>query len=140
MVAYKKGVQWAVDTKKTVGDAARLNATADRTALRGDGLDLSFISVAVVDSNGDSVPRANNAIKFAITGPGQIVSTDNGDPTDMTVFPSLTRKAFNGFAWRSCAPTPARLGRSQCRRQHQDCAGGAGDFAGWLEMCESHKS
>ena len=98
VVTYKNGSQWAVDTKRTVGDAAKLNMTADRTTIRGDGYDLSFITVAVVDSNGDSVPRANNAIKFSLSGPGQIVSTDNGDPTDMTAFPSLTRKAFSGFA------------------------------------------
>jgi len=30
--------------------------------------------------------------------PGEIVATDNGDPTDMTAFPSLTRKPFNGLA------------------------------------------
>lgn len=98
VVTYKNGAQWAVDTKKTVGDAKALNATADRTTIKGDGYDLSFISVAVVDSNGDTVPRANNSITFSISGPGQIVSTDNGDPTDMTAFPSLTRKAFNGLA------------------------------------------
>jgi beta-galactosidase len=99
VVTYKNGVQWAVDTKKTVGDAARLNLTADRTTIKGDGYDLSFITVAVVDSNGDTVPGANNnSITFSISGPGQIVSTDNGDPTDMTAFPSLTRKVFSGLA------------------------------------------
>lgn len=98
VVAYKNGAQWATDSKRTVGAAAKLNATADRTAIKGDGLDLAFISVAVVDSNGDVVPRANNAITFSISGPAQIVSTDNGDPADMTAFPSLTRKAFSGMA------------------------------------------
>ncbi len=29
---------------------------------------------------------------------GRGVATDNGDPTDMTVFPSKDRKAFNGLA------------------------------------------
>jgi beta-galactosidase len=98
VVTYKSGTQWAVDTKKTVGDAAKLNITADRTTIRGDGYDLSYITVAVVDSNGDTVPRAANAITFSISGPGQIVSTGNGDPTDMTACPSTTRKAFSGLA------------------------------------------
>jgi len=98
VVTYKSGKEWATDTKKTVGDAAKLNMTADRTTIRADGSDLSFVSVAVVDSNGDTVPRAANAITFSVSGPGQIVSTDNGDPNDMTAFPSLTRKAFSGQA------------------------------------------
>ncbi len=59
---------------------------------------MAFITVAVVDGNGDTVPLADNAITFSVSGPGRIVSTDNGDPTDMTAFPSLTRHAFSGLA------------------------------------------
>jgi beta-galactosidase len=98
VVTYKNGTQWAVDTKKTVGIAAKLNMTADRATIKGDGYDLSFITVAVVDSNGDTVPRTNSAITFSVSGPGQIVATDNGDPADMTAFPSLTRRAYSGLA------------------------------------------
>jgi beta-galactosidase len=98
VVTYKDGKQWAVDTKRTVGDAAKLNITADRTTIVGDGYDLSYITVAVVDSNGDIVPQANNEITFSVSGAGQIAATDNGDPADMTAFPSLTRKAFSGLA------------------------------------------
>jgi len=39
-----------------------------------------------------------NEIHFSISGPGEIVATDNGDPTDMTAFPSKDRNAFNGMA------------------------------------------
>jgi beta-galactosidase len=98
VVTYKKGTQWAVDTVRTAGAAAALKVTADRTKISGDGFDLSYITVTVVDGKVVKAPRADNAITFSVTGPGQIVSTDNGDPTDMTVFPSLTRKAFNGLA------------------------------------------
>lgn len=96
VVTYKNNAEWAVDTKRTVGDAASLNMTADSTAISGDGL--SFVTVAVVDKNGDTVPRASNAITFSISGPGQIVSTDNGNPADMTAFPSPKRNAFGGLA------------------------------------------
>jgi beta-galactosidase len=44
------------------------------------------------------VPRADNTITFGVSGPGVLVSTDNGDPTDMTAFPSASRKAFSGLA------------------------------------------
>ncbi|KAF1957296.1 glycoside hydrolase [Byssothecium circinans] len=98
VVAYKDGKEWATDEKKTVGSAASLKVTADRTTISGDGKDLSFITVAVLDAEGNTVPTATNEITFSITGPGEIVSTDNGDPTDKTPFPSLSRKAFSGFA------------------------------------------
>jgi beta-galactosidase len=39
-----------------------------------------------------------NPIHFEVSGPGEIVATDNGDPTDMTAFPSMDREAFNGLA------------------------------------------
>lgn len=98
VVVYKDGEKWATDTKRTVGEAVGLTAVADREVIRGDGYDLSFVSVAVVDGDGDTVPHASNAITFSVEGPGRIVSTDNGNPADMTAFPSLTRKAFSGLA------------------------------------------
>ncbi|KAI0438990.1 glycoside hydrolase family 2 protein [Xylaria telfairii] len=97
VVTYKAGKEWATDTKKTVGAAASLKITADRTSVAGDGNDLSFITVAVVDSNGDVVPQASNNVTFSVAGPAKIVSTDNGNPADFTVFPSPSRKAFSGL-------------------------------------------
>ncbi|KAI1123587.1 glycoside hydrolase family 2 protein [Nemania abortiva] len=97
VVAYKDGKEWATDTKKTVGAAAKLNITADRTQLAADGYDLSYITVAVTDANGDVVPQAANNVTFSVTGPAKIVSTDNGNPADFTVFPSPSRKAFSGL-------------------------------------------
>jgi beta-galactosidase len=44
------------------------------------------------------VPRSKNLIRFEISGPGEIIATDNGDPTDMSLFSSKERKAFNGLA------------------------------------------
>lgn len=99
VVASKNGAEWATATQVTAGAAASLNITADRTTITGDGYDLSFISVSVHDTNGILVPTADNAISFKVSsGPGVIVSTDNGDPTDMTPFPETTRKAFGGMA------------------------------------------
>ena len=37
-------------------------------------------------------------VRLEYNGPGEIVATDNGDPTDFTVFASAERKAFNGLA------------------------------------------
>jgi beta-galactosidase len=97
-VAYKGGKQWATDSVKTAGNAARLLLTPDRTTIASDGKDLSFITLTVADRDGQMVPRSMNKIHFEVSGPGEIVATDNGDPTDRTAFPSKDRNAFNGLA------------------------------------------
>jgi beta-galactosidase len=97
-VAYKNGKKWAEDIVETTGEPVRLEASADRGEIRADGKDLSFITVRVTDKNGLTVPRANNPIKFEIEGSGEIVATDNGDPTNLVPFPSKERDAFSGLA------------------------------------------
>ncbi|KAH8781226.1 glycoside hydrolase superfamily [Diaporthe sp. PMI_573] len=98
VVTYKNGDVWAEASKRTVGPAEGLNVTADRTTITADGYDLSFVTVAVTDGLDDIVPYATDSVTFSISGPGEIVSTDNGDPSDQTPFPSLTRRTFSGLA------------------------------------------
>ncbi len=97
VVTYRNGVKWAADSAKTAGAPAGLEAVPDRAVIRPDGRDLSFVTVRVVDSNGLMAPRADNRIKFAVEGPGEIVATDNGDPTSFEPFQAHERKAFNGL-------------------------------------------
>lgn len=97
VVAYKNGEKWAEDIVKTTGEPCRLEASADCGEIRADGKDLAFVTVRVTDKNGLTVPRANNKIKFEIEGLGEIVATANGDPTNLTPFPSHEREAFGGL-------------------------------------------
>lgn len=98
VVAYKGGKKWAEDSVKTTGSAAKLLLRPDRATLRADGRDLSFITVAIADQEGLTVPRAKNRVTFTLDGPGEIVATDNGDATDLESFQSKERAAFNGLA------------------------------------------
>ena len=98
VVSYKNGKLWATETVKTAGNAANLQLTADRNEIRADGSDLSFVTLKVLDKDGNLVPQANDSITFSISGPAEIVATDNGDPTDLVAFPSKERKAFSGMA------------------------------------------
>jgi len=97
-VAYKNGKEWATETIKTAGDAVKLVLAADRNAIHADGQDLSFVTATVEDKEGNPVPRSHPQLTFSISGPGEIVATDNGDATDHTTFSSPERKAFNGLA------------------------------------------
>ena len=98
VVAYKNGTLWAEETVKTTGEPAELTAVADRNTIAADGKDLSFITVKVTDENALMVPDANNLISFSIEGPGEIVATDNGNPSDLVFFGSKERSAFSGMA------------------------------------------
>ena len=98
VVAYKDGKQWATDSVKTAGPASKLILAPDRSIIANDGKDLSFVTLTIADKSAQQVPRSMNMIHFDVSGPGDIVATDNGDPTDMTVFRSKDRQAFNGMA------------------------------------------
>jgi beta-galactosidase len=97
VVAYKNGKAWATDEAETAGEPARLKLEPDRDTIRADGNDLAFVTVTVTDKGGVAAPRADNRIHFDIEGPGEIVATDNGDPTSFESFQSHDRKAFNGL-------------------------------------------
>ncbi|WP_423126969.1 beta-galactosidase GalB [Gaoshiqia sp. Z1-71] len=98
VIAYKNGKQWATDVVKTTGPAAKLNLAANSDEIASDGVDLSYITVKVQDKDGLTVPRSHPLIQFEIEGPGEIVATDNGDPTSFVPFQSHERDAFNGMA------------------------------------------
>ncbi|WP_436489561.1 beta-galactosidase GalB [Chitinophaga sp. ARDCPP14] len=110
VVAYKNGVVWAADTVRTAGEAAQLQLIADRDNIRTDGKDLSFITLRVLDGAGVLVPRAGNRIRFEVSGPGEIVATDNGDPADLQSFSSTERKAFSGLAMVIVRAKPGTTG------------------------------
>lgn len=94
----KGGSVAATDTVKTAGAAAKIALSADRATIRADGKDLAFITVDVQDANGVIVPNATTSITFAVSGAGQLVGVDNGDPIDTTSYKGTTRKAFSGKA------------------------------------------
>ena len=98
VVAYKNGARWAEDVVKTTGPATKLTLSADRTTLRADGSDLAFITVTIADQNGLLVPRSKNRVAFTVSGPAEIIATDNGDATSFESFQSHERNAFNGLA------------------------------------------
>ena len=96
-VARKDGKVVAEKVIRTAGAPAALRLTADRTHFgkNPNGDNLAFITVEVVDSNGNLCPRAEDQVFFEVEG-GRIVGTDNGNPVSMERFKEPKRKAFNG--------------------------------------------
>lgn len=98
VVAYKDGKPWATDIIKTAGSAVKLSLQPESKSIVNDGEDLCYITLRVQDKDGIMVPRSHPPITFSIEGPGEIVATDNGDPTSFVPFQSHDRPAFNGMA------------------------------------------
>ena len=97
-VSYKNGKQVLEREIKTAGEPASIRLTADRPTITANGKDLSFITVEIVDKEGNVVPTADNFIQFSVDGDGAIAGTDNGDPTDSNSLKKPARKLFNGKA------------------------------------------
>lgn len=97
VIAYKNGKRWAEDNVKTTGNAYELTLSSDKKCIKNNGEDLVFITVKIVDKEGLLVPVAANQIICTLEGDGEIVATDNGDPTSLIPFSSLERPAFGGL-------------------------------------------
>lgn len=59
---------------------------------------MSFVTVKILDSEGNIVPDAQNNVTFEVKGEGLIAGVDNGDPTSHELFKATSRKAFHGLA------------------------------------------
>lgn len=82
---------------KTAGAPAKIELMPDRRALAANGKDLSYITVRILDAQGNLVPDANNLINFSITGSGSLAGADNGSQTSLESFKADHHNAFNGL-------------------------------------------
>jgi beta-galactosidase len=96
-VTKKNGKIVLVREVKTAGAAAQVILSADRSKIKADGNDLSFVKVKIVDANGNLVPNANHLVNFKLTGSGFIAGVDNGFQASLEPFKANYRKAFNGM-------------------------------------------
>lgn len=117
VVTFKNGQPWSDETVKTAGNAAALAISADRSRIANDGRDLAYVTVRLVDAAGLAAPRAANAVRFTVTGPGELVATDNGDPTSFVPFASATRPAFNGLVLAIVRARPGARGAITVRAE-----------------------
>ena len=69
---------------------------ADRTGLVADGKDLAYITVRVVDKDGNLCPSDNRLVSFSVKGAGRYRAAANGDATSLDLFHLPKMPAFNG--------------------------------------------
>lgn len=91
MVPYAPGILLAKGYKRrklisekrveTTGAPAAIQLTPDRAIITADGVDVSVVTVSVLDGQGRPVPVASNEVRFTLSGPGKIIGVGNGDPS-----------------------------------------------------------
>lgn len=97
VVAYdEQGKAVAEKEIRTAGKPHKLVLEADRLTINADGKDLSFITVSVVDKDGNPCPNVNDLVSFKVSGAGFYRAGANGDPTCLDLFHLPKMHLFNG--------------------------------------------
>ena len=98
VVAYDKdGKAVAEKEIHTAGKPHHIELIPDRTQLKADGKDLSFVTVRVVDKDGNLCPMADNQISFKVKGKGIYRAGANGNPASLESFQEPKMKVFYGM-------------------------------------------
>jgi len=81
---------------RTAGAPARIALSVDRKQLDADGLDLAYVTVSIVDKDGNLCPKADNRVRFEVEGQGSFRACANGDATCLDPFQQPEMPAFSG--------------------------------------------
>ena len=96
VVSRKNGKEVLSRELHTAGEPARIRLSADRNSIKADGVDLSFVTVDILDRDGNLCPHADNLVKFEVDGAAFVSGVDNGSPISSESFKKPERKAFYG--------------------------------------------
>ncbi len=105
---FDNGRETGYQSLKTTGKPAAVRLIADRTRIKADRNDLSYIRAEILDSEGNIVPDADDVmVNFEVSGNGGIAGVGNGNPTDMSGFQQPKKKAYQGTCLAILRPKAA---------------------------------
>ena len=106
VVAYdKNGKAVAEKEIHTAGRPHYIELIPDRSEIKADGKDLSFVTVKVVDKDGNLCPLAENEIIFKVKGTGTYRAGANGNTASLEAFQTPKMKVFSGMMTAIVAST-----------------------------------
>ncbi len=108
---YDNGKETASQTLETTGEPVSIRLIADRTLIKADHNDLSYIRAEIIDDRGNIVPDADDIlVTFEVTGTGKVAGVGNGNPRDMSSFQQPMKKAYQGICLAIIKPeTPGKI-------------------------------
>ncbi|MFR9651955.1 MAG: glycoside hydrolase family 2 TIM barrel-domain containing protein [Rikenellaceae bacterium] len=98
VVGYKDGEATLEKVIRTAGRPYKIVMEVDRESIAADGRDLAYVTIRIEDRDGNLAPLADNLVEFKLSGAGEIIGVDNGNPISLEPFQAPYRKAFNGLA------------------------------------------
>lgn len=115
-VAYQPGTVKAVGcdtdgtpresrTLTTAGAPYAVRLTPDRSSLRNDNQDLSFIVAEIVDRDGNVIPDSDAPISFTVSGPATVIASGNADLSSTAQYNTPDTKAWRGRAMTAVKST-----------------------------------
>ena len=75
----------------------KLEANADRTILQADGEDLSFITVRLVDKNGNENLQKKVTVQVEVLGEGYIQGFGSADPLSSAGYDDVCCETYDGY-------------------------------------------
>ncbi len=93
---YTGNKQVATAALHTASEPVNIKLTADRSHIKADGEDLSYITVELLDKNGNRNPEAENEIQFSVQGAGTIAGVGNANPRSIESYQQPHRNAWQG--------------------------------------------
>ncbi len=98
VVAYNADGEAVAERElKTAGKPHHIELSVDRAEIKADGRDLAFVTVSVVDKDGNLCPAANNLIKYSVSGEGVYRAGANGNPISLEPFHEPQMEVFSGM-------------------------------------------
>lgn len=97
VVARKDGKETERKKISTAGEPASIRLTCDQYGTYAEDDALGFVTVEIVDAEGNLCPNAENLVNFELVGDNAFIAgVDNGSPVSMERFKDNKRKAFYG--------------------------------------------
>ena len=97
VVAYKDGKEVSRNARHTAGEPAQIRLVMEQYGEGAADDALAFVSVEILDKDGNLCPSAENQVSFELEGDNAFIAgVDNGNPISMERFKDNKRKAFYG--------------------------------------------
>lgn len=98
VVAYdEQGNPVAEKTVRTAGKPHHIELVTDCSSLQADGKDLAYVTLRIVDKDGNLCPNDGRLVSFKVKGAGKYRASANGDPTCLDLFHKPEMHAFGGM-------------------------------------------
>ena len=98
VVAYNEAGEAVAEREvKTADKPHHIELKVDRATIEANGKDLAFVTVSVVDKDGNLCPAADNLIEFSVAGEGHYRAGANGNSVSLELFHEPRMKVFSGM-------------------------------------------